>query len=240
MNFSALSSAFTTHLRLDVAPVAASFRATAPAGVKSFAGSAPSGCSFWKYAAELPAGKSAFATVAKDHFNCPIGAYTHRIDLPKERANELTDTLGLMAKIGYLKMEEVPGIPRLAETPGAVIYSRLEDAPVDPDVVIFALKAGSAMLLGEASIAAGVAGSGGPLARPTCMSLPAAMMGGATQSLGCVGNRVYTGLDDGHLYTVVRGQDLEKLSHVLETITSSNATLTQHHAGRRASLAVVA
>ena len=240
MNFSALASTFTKHLRLDVAPVAVAFRAAPPDGVKRFAGQAPSGCSFWKYAADLPSGKSAFATVASDHHNCPIGAYTHRIDLPKERANELSDTLGLMAKIGYLKMEEVPGIPRLAATPGAVVYSRLEDAPLPPDVVVFAMKPGAAMLLGEAAIAAGVAGSAGPLARPTCMSLPMAIAQGATQSLGCVGNRIYTGLDDGHLYGVVRGSDLEALARVLETVSSSNAALTEHHRGRKTSLTVVA
>ncbi len=240
MDFSALSDSFTQQLRLDVAPVAVSFRDEAPAGVRRFAGSAPSGCSFWKYAAELPAGGSAFATVGADHFNCPIGAYTHRIDLPEARAQELPETLGLMAQIGYLKMEEVPGIPRLEKTPGAVVYSRLADAPTDPDVVVFALKAGAAMLLGEAAIAAGVAGNAGPLARPTCMALPAAMAQGATQSLGCVGNRVYTGLGEGHLYTVVRGGDLEKLRRALETVLSSNAALTHHHESRRKSLTVLA
>ena len=89
MNFSDLDAAFAKYLSLDIAPVAVSFRKSAPAGVRAFAGSAPSGCSFWKIAADLPRGKSAFTTVGADHFNCPIGAYTHRIDLPKERAQEL-------------------------------------------------------------------------------------------------------------------------------------------------------
>ncbi len=238
MSLSDLDVVFAKHLSLDVAPVAVSFSKTAPAGVRAFSGSAPSGCSFWKIAAELPRGKSAFTTVAPDHYNCSIGAYVHRIELPKDRAQELPETLGLMAKIGYLKMEEVAGIPRLPETPGAVVYSRLGDAPVDPDVVIFALKPAAAMQLAEASIAAGVAGSSGPLARPTCMALPAAMAGGTTQSLGCVGNRVYTGLDEGYLYTVVRGPDLGKLAAALETVSSSNAALLQHHESRKQSLTI--
>jgi len=41
----------------------------------------------------------------------PAG-HTYNIALPKERENELTDVLGFMAQIGYLKMEEVPQIPR--------------------------------------------------------------------------------------------------------------------------------
>ena len=41
-----------------------------------------------------------------------------------------------MTGIGYVRMEEVPGIPRLPKTPGAVIYAPLGDTPVDPDVVL--------------------------------------------------------------------------------------------------------
>jgi hypothetical protein len=78
-----------------------------------------------------------FYTVASDHYNCPVGSHTHNIPLPAERAKELEQTLGLMVNIGYLKMEELPGILRLADTPGAVIYAPLGDTPVDPDVVIF-------------------------------------------------------------------------------------------------------
>ena len=29
----------------------------------------------------------------EDHYNCPIGSYTHHIALPKDREHELTDTL---------------------------------------------------------------------------------------------------------------------------------------------------
>ena len=52
-----------------------------------------------------------FYTVAADHYNCPIGSYTHNIALPPERAPELEQTFSLMASLGYVKMEEVPGIP---------------------------------------------------------------------------------------------------------------------------------
>ena len=43
-----------------------------------------------------------------------------------------------MTGLGYLRMEEVPGIARLPETPGAVIYAPLGDTPVDLDVVLVA------------------------------------------------------------------------------------------------------
>ncbi|MDB4927561.1 MAG: hypothetical protein JWM10_45 [Myxococcaceae bacterium] len=238
--YAELSDAFSRHLSLDVAPVAIAFLPGPPAGVAAFAGGAPSGCSFWRRAAELPAGASAFATAPADHHGCPIGSYTHRIDLPAGRAVELGDTLGVMAGLGYLSLDEVPGIPRLAETPGAVVYSRLADAPAAPDVVVFAVKPGAAMLLGEAVIAAKLPRTNGPLARPTCMALPAAVAGGATQSLGCVGNRVYTGLSDAHLYEVVRGRDLGALAAALATVASANGALRGHHEGRKRALTVVA
>ena len=98
-------------LGLDRPPVAVTFLASVPEGVSPFTGSLPSSCSFWKLAAE---GRT-FYTAPEHHFNCPVGAYTHNIPLPPARASELTQTLSLMADIGYIRMEEVPGIPRVAQ-----------------------------------------------------------------------------------------------------------------------------
>jgi uncharacterized protein (DUF169 family) len=39
-------------------------------------------------------------------------------------------------------MEEVPGIPRLAKTPGLIIYAPLGETPVEPDAVILAGRPG--------------------------------------------------------------------------------------------------
>src|SRR5499425_425077 len=115
-------------LRLQRRPVAIAFRSTPPPGVQRFTGVEPSGCSFWR----LAMSEKTFYTVPADHHNCPIGSYTHNIPLPAERASELPQTLSLMTELGYLKMEEVPGIPRLPESPGVVIYAPLGDSPVDP------------------------------------------------------------------------------------------------------------
>ncbi|HVO31166.1 MAG TPA: DUF169 domain-containing protein, partial [bacterium] len=171
-----------------------------------------------------------------DHHNCPIGSHTHNIPLPANRAHELSDVLGTMSKIGYLKMEEVPKIPVWNDSPGAVVYARLADAPVKPDVVMFATRPGAAMLLGEAAQAAGCAAPHEPLGRPTCMSIPAAAKGGATMSTGCIGNRVYTDLPDTHAYMALRGADLEKVAASLETILSANETLSGYHRDRKARL----
>ncbi len=228
-----IEQGITRALSLSRRPVGVAFRETPPAGVTAFAGTEPSGCSFWRIAA---AGRT-FYTVPSDHFNCPIGSHTHAIPLPAPRAPELEQTLGLMAKIGYVRMEEVPGIPVLPKTPGAVVYAPLGDTPVDPDVVLVAGRPGRLMLLLEAAGRAGVATQPGLLGRPTCMALPAALAGGLVASTGCIGNRVYTDLGDDEMYVAIPGRDLPRVTAELATITSANATLADYHRARRTSLA---
>jgi uncharacterized protein (DUF169 family) len=206
-------------------PVAIAFLKAPPAGIAKFEGTMPSGCSFWRIAAD----GRAFYTVPADHYNCPIGSYTHNISLPPERAPELEQTLSLMSTLGYVKMEEVPGIPRLS--------APLGDTPLDPDVVIFAGRPARLMLLGEAALRAGVSANAPLLPRPTCMALPAALAQGVVTSSACIGNRVYTDLGEDELYTVVPGRDLERVVEELQTIAGANALLAEYHRGKRETLA---
>jgi len=192
----------------------------------------PAGCSFWRLAAD----GRAFYTVPGDHYNCPIGSYTHNIALPADRAPELEQTLSLMGTLGYVKMEEVPGIPRLPEPPAAVVYAPLGETPVEPDVVIFAGRPAGLMLLGEAALRAGVMANAPLLPRPTCMALPAALAQGVITSSGCIGNRVYTDLGEDELYTVVPGRVLPRVVDELRTIATANAQLAEYHRGRRQTL----
>ena len=166
-----------------------------------------------------------------------MGAYTHHIPLSAEREKETEQTLKMMFDLGYVKPEEVPQIPRLPKTPAAIVYSPLGEAPVAPDVVLFAGKPSSAILLNEAANRAGVASGSPALGRPTCMALPASMQSGAILSLGCMGNRVYTGLGEDEMYIVVRGKDVAAMASVLGIITNANAVLKVYAAGRRAELA---
>jgi uncharacterized protein (DUF169 family) len=214
-------------------PVAIAFLKAPPAGIAKFEGTMPSGCSFWRIAAD----GRAFYTVPADHYNCPIGSYTHNISLPPERAPELEQTLSLMSTLGYVKMEEVPGIPRLSAPPEAIVYAPLGDTPLDPDVVIFAGRPARLMLLGEAALRAGVSANAPLLPRPTCMALPAALAQGVVTSSACIGNRVYTDLGEDELYTVVPGRDLERVVEELQTIAGANAQLAEYHRGKRETLA---
>src|SRR5271167_3715144 len=216
-------------------PVAVTFLEEAPTGVKKFEGSEPSGCSFWR----LAAGGLTFYTVPENHFNCAVGAYTHNIALSPEREKETGETLKFMFDLGYVKPEEVPQIPRLAKAPVAILYAPLGEAPVAPGVVLFACKPSGAMLLSEAANRAGVASGAPALGRPTCMALPASLQMGAILSLGCVGNRVYTGLGEDEMYFVLRGADLAAVADALKTITSANTALQGYAQGRRMELASI-
>jgi uncharacterized protein (DUF169 family) len=227
-----IEQGITRALGLTRRPVAVTFSDAAPRGVAAFSGSEPSGCSFWR----LAAGGRVFYTVPGDHHNCPIGSHTHAIPLPASRAAELPETLGLMAKIGYVRMEEVPGIPVLPRTPGVVVYAPLGDTPVDPDVVLVAGRPGRLMLLMEAAGHAGVTTQPGFMGRPTCMALPAALAGGTVASTGCIGNRVYTDLGDEELYVAMPGRDVSRVAASLATIVSANDTLAAYHRDRRRTL----
>jgi uncharacterized protein (DUF169 family) len=232
-DYSGIERGFLSTLKLEKRPVAIKFQNEPPAGVSKFTGTEPSGCSFWRLAS---AGRT-FYTVPSDHYNCPIGSHTHNIPLPPERAQELDQTLSLMIGAGYLKMEEIPGIPQLSQTPGVVIFAPLGDTPVDPDVVLFAGRPGSIMLLQEAALRAGRASQFPVLGRPTCMALPAAIAQGAIVSSGCIGNRVYTNLKENELYIAVPGKDLEAIANELKTIAAANILLSNYHQRRRESLA---
>lgn len=235
VNWSELENKISSAAKLERRPVAVTFLDSPPASVAQFEGNQPSGCSFWRLAA---AGK-AFYTVPENHFNCAIGAYTHNIPLSLEREKETEETLKMMFDLGYVKPEEVPHIPRLAKTPKAILYSPLGDSSSTPDVVLFACQPAAAMLLNEAAARAGVSSGAPALGRPTCMALPASLAHGSILSLGCVGNRVYTGLSESEMYLVVRGEDLAAVAEALATISNANAALQTYAQGRRSELATI-
>jgi uncharacterized protein (DUF169 family) len=209
-------------------PVAVAFLEEAPPGVPRFEGSQPSSCSFWRLAG---AGRS-FYTVPTDHFNCPVGSYAHNTLTP-ERMPELEQTLKLMSDIGYIRMEEIPGVFRLPAAPRVVLYAPLGETPVPPSVVLAAGRPGRVMILAEAANRAGAMSKLPLLGRPTCMALPAALANGTVTSAGCIGNRVYTEIGEDELYVVLRGADLERIVDELDTIHSANQTLTEYHQERR-------
>lgn len=234
-NWSELEQKISAAVKIERRPVAVAFLDEPPMGVSRFEGTEPSGCSFWRLAAM---GKT-FYTRPENHFNCAVGAYTHNIPLSPEREKETEQTLKMMFDLGYVKPEEVPQIPRLSKTPKAILYSPLGDSPAAPDVVLFACRPAAAMLLSEAAARAGVASGVPALGRPTCMALPASLANGSILSLGCIGNRVYTGLGEDEMYLVVRGKDVPALADALAVVTDANNALRTYAQGRRSELATI-
>jgi uncharacterized protein (DUF169 family) len=234
-NWNEFEEQFTARLGLDRRPVAVTFLDKEPANIPKFSGNEPAGCSYWRLAA---AGRT-FYTVPADHFNCAVGAYTHNVQLPPDRVQETEATLGMMFNLGYVRPEEVPGIPRLAKEPAAVVFAPLGDSPVDPSVVLFSCKTSAAMLLNEASLRAGASSTLPLLGRPSCMALPAAFAHGTVTTLGCIGNRVYTDLSADEFYVAVPGAKIAAVFDALGTISSANAALEEYARGRQAALSTV-
>jgi len=214
---------------LRLPAVAVSFREEAPAGVERIPAAAAAGCGYWSLAAE----GRVFYTEAVDHHGCPVGAHTHGIDLPPEKAEELQGLVQVMVGLEYLRLEEVPTLPRRGEQFGVAIYAPLAEAPVEPDVVLVRGNARQIMLLTEAAQAAGVHPDSAAMGRPACAVVPQTLQGerGST-SLGCIGNRVYTGLKDDELYFAIPGPSVQPVIEKLATIAHANRALEEFHRAR--------
>ena len=220
-------------LDLKTPPVAVTFHDAPPDNIPHAEKVEASGCTYWRRAAE---GKT-FYTEAADHYNCPIGCYTHNVALPDTQMKELERTLGLMGELGYIAMEEVPSIPR-RETPfNSAVYAPLADAPNTPDVVIISGTSRQMMLLMEAATAAGIGTENGVMGRPTCAVVPAVIQSRrSVSSLGCIGNRVYTALSDDDFYFAFPGKHVDVLGEKLETIVNANRALEAYHQQRQAEI----
>lgn len=217
-------------LNLETGPVAVTFHNAQPDGVPHVEKVEPSGCTYWRRAAE---GRT-FYTEAADHYNCPIGCYTHNVELPPAQSEELENTLGLMGELGYIAMEEIPGIPRREDAFSGAVYAPLAAAANTPDVVIVSGTPKQMMFLAEAATAAGIGAENGIMGRPTCAVIPAVMQSDrGASSLGCIGNRVYTALSDDDFYFAFPGKHIDALVEKLETIVNANRALEQYHQQRQ-------
>jgi uncharacterized protein (DUF169 family) len=218
-------------LGLTAAPVAVKFLDQPPAGVPRVESVAPSGCTYWKLAAQ----GRIFYTEAADHHGCPIGCVTHNVELPADKAEELNAMVSTMVQLQYLEMAEVPHIPRRSEPFTVAVYAPWEQAEFDPDVVLIAGEPKQMMLLAEAARAAGVATDNGLGGRPTCAAIPQVMQaGGAALNLACIGNRVYSGLPDDQMYFAVAGSEWTRLVDKLGVILRANQELEKFHLARTA------
>lgn len=217
-------------LGLKKEPVALAFLDEPPGNISRIPKAGPSGCAYWKSAEE----GSIFYTEAEDHYNCPIGSYTHNVPLPPGKEQELMEMVGMMGKLGYIKQEEVEKIPRLQNSFKVAVYAPLHSAPFKPDVVLIRCNPKQTMLLWETLQAAGMGGDTALMGRPTCAMIPGTLhTGHGAASVGCIGNRVYTGLGDDELYVSLPGKHLNIILEKLSTIVSANNELAAFHRDRK-------
>jgi uncharacterized protein (DUF169 family) len=216
-------------LHMTHAPVAVAFLDAPPPGMAHVSQTEAAGCGYWKRAAD----GQAFYTTAEDHMNCPVGAFTHGVTLPAEKAAELQSLVGTMIELKYLSSDEIPQIPRRSAPMAVAAYAPLARASFTPDAVIFRGTPRQIMLLTEAARSAGVFESGAVMGRPACAMLPQSInSSAAAASVGCIGNRVYTALADDELYVVVPGGALADVARQLATVLTANAELEKFHQAR--------
>ena len=215
-------------LGLDNAPVAIAFTNTAPEGISRVDEALAASCSYWREASNR-----VFYTTADDHSGCPVGAFTHGVSLSQQQTTELQSLVGMMTELRYIKQEEVPLIPHRTEPMRFAVYAPLGAASFAPDVVIFRGNARQIMLMSEAARAAGIVDAAAVMGRPACAMIPqsAAAQSGVT-SVGCIGNRIYTGLRDDELYITVPGGAVANLLDRLVTVLEANIALERFHRDR--------
>jgi len=219
-------------LGLTSPPIAITFTDDPPAGVSRVEASEPAGCGYWRRAAE----GEVFYTAADDHKRCPVGAHTHNVPLTEAEQQDLMGLVGTMVGLEYIRMEEVPSIPRRKTPLSNATYAPLGKGPAKPDVVLVRGNARQLMLLAEAAQLAGIAGKGATMGRPTCAVLPEAINTAETAaSFGCIGNRVYTGAGENDAYFAIPGDKLGRLEEKLATIVRANGELEKFHRSRTGS-----
>jgi len=224
-----MAKQLTQELALTSAPVGLAFTADPLPGVQRVAAAAPAGCAYWKHAAS----GELFYTTGSDHLGCPIGAYTHGAELGPDDRTSLMTMIGMMAGAGYLSESEVPSIAKRDAKLSTLTYGPLERMPCAADVVLIRTRPRSAMLLTEATHAAGVRSDVAAVIRPACAMIPqVTATQRATTSFGCIGNRVYTELPDDEVWVALTGEELPVVLARLMTLAQANRDLETFHRAR--------
>ena len=227
-----LAQRFNDLLELKQLPVGLAFVDDVPIEVSHTNARVPSACTFWRLAE-----KGVFSATAEDHQECPIGLMTMGFTMPEasqQRAQALVQT---MADVQYFSPAEVAVLPVVNKPHQSIIYGRLDQFPVEADVVLCILDTQQAMLVAEAMGNMNWLHQGGQssFGRPTCAVIPRTMQMAATSmSFGCVGARTYVGLTPSEVVLTIPGAEFATLVERLEATTAANAALAPFHQQQKA------
>ena len=70
--------------------------------------------------------------------------HTHNLETSQSEDTDREDALKVFAELGYLRPDQIPGIPVLAKRPKHVVYAPLADSPLPPDVILLFVEANQA------------------------------------------------------------------------------------------------
>jgi len=235
MHVQDMATTLTATMGLDMRPIALALADAPPAGVRTFEGTVPSACTFWRRAES-----AVFYATAAQHFRCPIGAMVMGFELPEDVRAELIGLVGVMVEGGYLGADEPPRIPTLPRRSAGVVYGPLQDFPIEPDAIMLWLTPRQAMLMSEAGGGCKWTGTtpAATLGRPACAAIPTAVSRGAmTTSLGCIGMRTYTEIADDHMLAVIPASAVPQLAATLDDIVAANRAMAEFYEARKAGAA---
>lgn len=226
-----LTRRFIEYLQLPHMPVGLAFVEEVPEGIQHQETAVPSACTFWRLGE-----KGVFYATGDEHKECPIGMMTMGFAMPTEaqqRAGVLVET---MASVEYFSPAEVSALPIVKKPHTSIIYGRLDEFPVEADVILTVLNNQQAMLVAEAlGNTNWLQGGQNTFGRPTCAVIPRTMQTGETSmSFGCVGARTYMGLTPSELVLTIPVQKFAQLVERLQTIANANAALAPYHEGQKA------
>ena len=228
-DYGSISKTLTESLQLQVAPIAVCVTDEAPQGVAESTHAAAAGCVFWERGAH-----SAFVTSPKDHGNCSVGMYTHHMPLTAAQQTDLSDCLKVFGDLGYVRPDEVAGIPVLKEETKYVTYAPLGATPVPPSTVLIFANSRQSLAITEA--VQQVDPSAPPaLGRPACAVIPHVVnTGKPALSLGCCGARAYLNvMTDEFALWALPGSRIAEYAEGIKRLAQANQVLTQFHKLRR-------
>ena len=233
-DYSSIAKTLMDSLNLRVAPVAVCMTDKPPQGIPGSARPAAAGCVFWERGAQ-----GAFVTSQKDHGNCAVGMYTHHMPLSTAaQQDDLNTCLKVFGDLGYVRPEDIPGIPVLKEEAKYVTYAPLASTPVAPSTVLLFANSRQSLAITEAvqQVEPGVPPA---LGRPACAVIPQAInTGKPALSLGCCGARAYLDvLTDDFALWALPGARIADYAARIKVLADANNILTEFHQLRREDVA---
>jgi uncharacterized protein (DUF169 family) len=225
-----IANSLMESLKLQTPPVAVCITEKLPEGIPAPEKSAAAGCMFWECGAT-----QTFVTSPKDHENCAIGMFTHHMPTTSasDQAN-LNDSLKVFGDLGYVRPEDIPGIPVLKDEAKYVVYAPLASTPLPPTAVLLFVNSEQGLIVTEAAqqMEADIPPA---LGRPACAIVPqVANTGKAALSLGCCGARAYLNILTGDVALwALPGARLAEYAERIKALAQANNILGQFHKIRR-------